>query len=90
MEADPLLAAFNLADVNGMQLSLFGQLFLTHAGLGAVLPDRGSENPDWLSCARHSLSKKQEVEKSNTPNMGVFGALFCLLRWRRSDKKHLI
>jgi hypothetical protein len=63
MEAYPLLTPFNLAHVNGMQLSLFRQLLLAHASLRAVSADRGPESSELLSRARHSPQKEQEDGK---------------------------
>jgi hypothetical protein len=72
MEADPLLAAFDFAHVNRMQLSLFRQPLLAYARLGTVLADGGTKNSELLSRVRHRPPKKQEETESNTPNMGVF------------------
>lgn len=73
VEADPLLAAFDLAHINGMQFGPFRQPLLTHAGPGAVLPNCCAESLE-LSRARHRPPRKQEGAKPNTPNMGVFCA----------------
>ena len=71
VQADPLLSPFDFADVNWVQARLFGQFFLTHAGLVSVGPNGISQNFK-LSRARHSLSSKQDRRKLKTPNMGVF------------------
>lgn len=39
METDPLLAAFDLADVNGMEVRFFGELFLAQPRLFAMVAD---------------------------------------------------
>ncbi len=82
MEADPLLAALDLAYIDRMQLSLFRQLFLAHPGLVAVLPDRRTEDFELLSGVRHSPPKEQEDGKWNTPNMGVF---LRLRHWQHTE-----
>ncbi len=46
--------AFDLANVNRMQLGLLRQRFLAHAGLSAVLADRGTKDFELLSRLRNS------------------------------------
>ena len=53
MKANPLLAAFNLANVNWMKVGFFSQLFLTQARLYAVLANGVAENFKLLRLARH-------------------------------------
>jgi hypothetical protein len=84
MEANPLLTAFDLADVNGMKLGLFRKLFLAQASFGAVSPDGIAQNLEVGSGARHSVLAKQEGGKLNTPNMGVFFFLHFWLVWFRT------
>lgn len=71
MKADPLLAAFDLADVNRVEVRLFSQLLLTQARLHSVLTNGISENSELWRLARHSLSSEQKGQNANTPNMGV-------------------
>lgn len=42
MEADPLLAAFNLPNIDRVEVGLFRQPLLADAGLGAEIPDRSA------------------------------------------------
>jgi hypothetical protein len=75
VQADPLFTAFNLADVNRMQIGLFGQPFLAHPyGLAAV--SDGLTQDFQLARTRHSSLRKQDRAKLNTPNMGLF--LSCM------------
>ena len=53
MEADPLLATFNFANINWMKVGFFGQLFLAQARLYAVLANGIAENFKLLRLARH-------------------------------------
>ena len=53
VKADPLLATFNLANVNRMKVGFFGQLFLTQTRLYAVLANGVAENFKLLELARH-------------------------------------
>ena len=53
MKADPLLATFNLANVNRMKVGLFSQLFLTQARLDAVLANGIAKYFKLLRLARH-------------------------------------
>lgn len=53
MKTDPLLTAFNLADVNGMQIGLFCEPFLAHACLIAVVSDRLAKDFEMLFGPRH-------------------------------------
>src|SRR2546427_13200519 len=70
VEADPLLTAFHFADVNGMEVSLFGQFFLTHLGLFAVSAKRLSKNLALVRSARHSGETKQNVPHKNHTKHG--------------------
>jgi hypothetical protein len=55
-----LLAAFNLPEINGMQVRLFGQLFLAHF-CGLAMPTDGFADDFLMEQAfRHALSPKQE------------------------------
>lgn len=53
MKTDPLLTAFNLADVNGMQIGLFCEPFLAHACLIAAVSDRLAKDFEMLFGPRH-------------------------------------
>jgi hypothetical protein len=71
MKTNPLFSALNLADINRMQVGLFGQLFLTHPDLLTMFPNGVPKNFE-LSRMRHSLSADQDRSKVRTPNMGLF------------------
>ena len=88
MEADPLLAPFNFPDINGMQIGLFGQSFLAHARLGAVLTECGSKYLKLLLLAGHSPLSKQEGADWNTPNMGLFWACVFADKWKHEVERH--
>ena len=72
MEADPLFATFDLADVNGMEVGFFRELFLAQASPGPVASDRVAQDFQVRSSARHKSLEKQIRREVNTPNMGVF------------------
>lgn len=72
MKTDPLLTAFDLADVNRMKIGLFRQFFLAHASSVAVFSDRLSKDFEMWFWPRHGCLEKQEGEQANTPNMGSF------------------
>jgi hypothetical protein len=73
VKTDPLLAAFNLANVNRVQIGFFGQLFLAQNSLLAVVAN-GITQYFELSRARHNATAKQRHAGWRTPNMGLFGA----------------
>lgn len=75
MEANPLLAALNFANVHGMKVGLFRKLFLAQASFFAALPNRIAQNLEGRLGSRHSGSGKQAERSLNTPNMGLFLAL---------------
>jgi hypothetical protein len=60
VEADPLLPAFDLADVNGMQICFFREPLLAQAKFGAVFTYSFTKNFELLSRRPHSLPKNQE------------------------------
>ncbi len=72
VQTDPLLAAFDFADVNRMQIGLFRERFLAHSCLIAVVTDRFAKDFEMLLGPRHGHSGKQDAEPGNTPNMGLF------------------
>ncbi len=72
MKTNPLLTALDLADVNRVQIGLFGQFFLAHAGSVAVFSDGFSKDSEMWFGPRHGCSEKHEGEQANTPNMGLF------------------
>jgi hypothetical protein len=72
VEANPLLAALNSADVVWVQFRLFRQLLLAHSSPRAVLPDCLAQDFELLTVTRHSRSKNQKRLEANTHNMGVF------------------
>lgn len=76
VQADPLFAALDFANVNWMQAGLLRQLFLAHVRLIPVFPN-GISQDFRLSLARHSFLGNQDRTKLETPNMGVF----CLARF---------
>ena len=86
MKAYPLFTAFNFADINRMQVGLFGQFFLAQAGLVAVSPNGVTEGFEILSRTRHSGSAKQGGLELRTPNMGLFSACHD---WRAGYRKDL-
>ena len=71
MKADPLLAPFDLSNVNRVQAGFFRQLLLAHTGGGAVPANGFPKNFELWRLSRHELSREQKAENANTPNMGV-------------------
>ena len=75
MKTDPLLTAFDLADVNGMQVGFFCEPFLAHARSIAAVSDRFAKDFELLFGPRHGCLGKQDGQPWNTPNMGLFAAV---------------
>jgi hypothetical protein len=74
MEANPLLAALDLAHVNRMKLRFLRQFFLTQTGFDAVVPNGLTKNLQFRSCPRHRDLAEHHETPTTTPNMGVFFA----------------
>jgi hypothetical protein len=72
MKTNPLLSPFYFSNINWVQVSLFRQFLLTHADLITVFPNGIPKNFKVLSCACHSLPRKQGGLRLRTPNMGLF------------------
>ena len=74
VEAYPLFAPFDFANVNGMKSGFLGQSLLTHLHSLALFSNGFAKQFSRLTCDCHKGSAKQEGRKANTPNMGVFSA----------------
>ena len=81
MEADPLLAALDLSDVNRVEIGLFRELLLAEAGPDALAAD-GITQQLKLSLAAHERSEKQGGGEANTPNMGLLFNGYSLAKIR--------
>lgn len=57
--------AFNGADINRMQISLFRELFLTKSGLLAISPDGSSKNSTIFQVWQHDIATRQETVRTN-------------------------
>jgi hypothetical protein len=71
VQANPLLSAFDFADINRMQVGFFRQFFLAHADMLPAIPN-GVTQDFQLSRTRHSFLAKHESAKTRTPKMGLF------------------
>jgi len=71
VQANPLLSAFDFADINRMQVGFFCQFFLAHADMLPAIPN-GVTQDFQLSRTRHSFLAKHECAETRTPNMGLF------------------
>jgi hypothetical protein len=60
MQADPLLAPFNPAQIVVMQIDLLRQLFLGYLGCFAASPNVCPKDSELLSFTRHGPPRKQE------------------------------
>lgn len=87
VKTDPLLTAFDLADINRMKIRLLREPFLAHAGLLAVFSDRVAKDLEMWSVPGHKFLAKQDGNPRNTPNMGLFAR--CARPMQQSDPSGL-
>jgi hypothetical protein len=72
VKADPLLSAFNFANINRMQIRLFSQFFLAHADLLAVFANGISKNFKIVSRACHNLEESKAALNLEHPTWVYF------------------
>ena len=91
MDADGLLAALDLPDIDGMEIGLLSQLLLGEADAFAILADRLANNPALSWRCWHALQDNQQGGWRNTAYSPLFFAIFScisqdgLSMWHEQD-----